>query len=467
MKLTLKLFGLFFLLIAISSCKTNNNRIGNATREDKNGWIYLHLSGTPGDIGFQHGYLASKEIDTMMKVLQYYLPGSSGKDWAFYRGAAKRFLWAKIDSEYRAEIKGIAEGLQAKGFKYDSLDVTAMNALYELPGYYVPTLMNKVKAGSGDNRAPGNCSAFIATGSYTKDHKIVIAHNNWTDYIIGEHWNEIVDIKPEKGNEILMDTGPGFIHSGDDFLVTKSGIVITETTITQFKGYDTTKTPEFVRARKAAQYANSIDDAVKIMLTDNNGGYANDWLIGDIKTNEVAKLELGLKDHHLWRSKDTAFIGTNFASDPKLLKEETTFDVNDQTTSPNARKKRMTQLVDVDYKGKLDDETGKTIEGDSYDALNNKKAYDRCIIDGHVDKDPLGAKEFNEPPFFPMGAVQGKVTTADLAAKMQFWAHMGHPGGDDFLAAPFLKLHPEYVKTQGKYLRDMKAYPWTLFAASN
>jgi len=461
MKLHLKLPLLFVISVAAFSCKTNNNRIGNATREDKNGWIYLHLSGTPGDVGFQHGYLAAKEIDTLIKVLQYYLPSNSGKDWAFYRGAAKRFLWPKVDSEYKAELKGIAEGLQAKGFKYDSLD-----AYYELPGYYVPSLMNKAKPGSGDNRAPGNCSAFIATGSYTKDHKIVMAHNNWTDYIVGEHWNEIVDIKPEKGNEILMDTGPGFIHSGDDFLITKTGILITETTITQFKGYDTTKTPEFVRARRAAQYGNSIDDVVKIMITDNNGGYANDWLIGDTKTNEVAKLELGLKDYKVWRSKDTAFIGTNFATDPKLVKEETTFDVNDPTTSPNARKKRMAQLVQVNYKGELDAATAKVIEGDHFDALNNKLAYDRCVIDGHVDQDPLGCKEFNETPFFPMGAVQGKVTTSDLAGKMQFWAHMGHPGGDDFLAAPFLKLHPEYVKTQGKYLRDMKAYPWTLFTAN-
>ncbi|HZY36872.1 MAG TPA: C45 family peptidase [Mucilaginibacter sp.] len=467
MKSFIKLLLLFIIATAAFSCKTNNSRLGNATREDKNGWIYLHLAGSPADIGYQHGYLAAKDIDTLIKVLQYYLPSSSGKDWAFYRGAAQRFLWKKVDKEYQDELKGIAEGLQAKGFKYDSLDVTAMNAFYELPGYYVPTLMNKAKPGSGDNRAPGNCSGFIATGSFTKDHKIVIAHNDWTDYIVGEHWNEIVDIKPEKGNEILMDTGPGFIHSGDDFLITKSGILITETTITQFKGYDTTKTPEFVRARRAAQYANSIDDVVKIMITDNNGGYANDWLIGDTKTNEVAKLELGLKDYKVWRSKDTAFIGTNFATDPKLVKEETTFDVNDPTTSPNARKKRMEQLVDVNYKGKIDASAAKTIEGDTYDVLNNKQAFDRCVIDGHVDQDPLGCKEFHEPPFFPTGAVQGKVATSDLAGKMQFWAHMGHPGGDDFLAAPFLKLHPEYVKTQGKYLRDMKAYPWTLFSASN
>jgi len=29
------------------------------------------------------------------------------------------------------------------------------------------------------------------------------------------------------------------------------------------------------------------------MKVQNNGGYANAWLIGDIKTNEIARLELG------------------------------------------------------------------------------------------------------------------------------------------------------------------------------
>ncbi|MDB5131946.1 MAG: Phospholipase [Mucilaginibacter sp.] len=468
MKTSLKTLSLVFVTAVLFGCKpspTKSDRLGKATREDKNGWIYVHLSGSPADIGYQHGYLVANEIDTLIKVMQYYLPGSSGKDWAFYRAASARFLWSKIDKEYQDEIKGIAEGLQAKGMKYDSLDITALNANIELAQYYVPTLMNKAHPGSGDNKAPGNCSAFIATGSFTKDHKIVMGHNNWTDYIVGERWNVIADIKPAKGNHILMDCAPGFIHSGDDFVETNNGILITETTITGFNKFDTTRTPEFVRARKAAQYSNSIDDVIKIMTTDNNGGYANDWLIGDTKTNEVAKLELGLKDYKVWRSKDTAIIGSNFPIDAKLIKDETTFDVNNKASSPNARRLRMEKLVAVDYKGKLDDANGKTIEGDTYDALNNKNAYNRCVIDGHVDEDPLGCKEWSEPPFFPMGAVQGKVTSTDLAAKMEMWAHMGHPGGSDFLAAPFFKKHPEFFKTQGKYLRDMKAYPWTLFKA--
>ena len=169
----------------------------------------------------------------------------------------------------------------------------------------------------------------------------------------------IADIVPQKGNHILMDCMPGFIHSGDDFLITGNGIMITETTITQFKGFDSTAVPEFARARKAAQYSNNIDDVVKIFTTGNNGGYANDWLIGDTKTNEVAKLELGLKYSRVWRSKDTGMIGSNFASDPELIKHETTFKISDSTTSPNARKLRMEKLI-MDLKGKLDVETRQT-----------------------------------------------------------------------------------------------------------
>ena len=71
--------------------------------------------------------------------------------------------------------------------------------------------------------------------------------------------------------------------------------MITETTITDFHGWDPNGKAEFVRARKAMQYAGSIDEFAKIMLDGNNGGYANDWLLGDRKTGEIARFELGLK----------------------------------------------------------------------------------------------------------------------------------------------------------------------------
>jgi hypothetical protein len=356
-----------------------NPRIANASRADKNGWIYVHLEGSPGDIGYQHGYLLAGEIDDLIKSMKLSLPRLSGKDWAFYREAVKKMaFWDKVDKEYQDELTGISEGMKAKGKHYDVTDLVVLNANIELSQYYVPMLAEKQHPGSpaANNKAPGNCSGFIATGSYTADGQIAIGHNNWTDYMGGERWNVIADIVPQTGNRLFMDCMPGLIHSGDDFVVSGGGILITETTITQFKGFDVKGIPEFVRARKAAQYANSIDDFVQIMTAGNNGGYANDWLVGDIKTNEIARLELGLKHFKVWRSKDGVYTGSNFPLDEKVIAEETTFNPGDSTNSPNSRRRRWEKLTN-DYKGKLDAETGKTIEGDSYRPRSRRPRWRR------------------------------------------------------------------------------------------
>ncbi|HXD76300.1 MAG TPA: C45 family peptidase [Puia sp.] len=451
------------LLPALIFSQQPDPRLAKASREDKAGWIYVHLEGSPRDIGYQHGWLLAGEIDNLIRAMQLSLPRLSGKDWKFYRAAAKNMFWNKVDREYQEEISGIVEGLKAKGFKYDVYDLVALNGNIELSQYYVPWLADRKKPGSGDNKAPGNCSGFIATGSYTADGKIAIGHNNWTDYMAGERWNVIADIVPAKGNHFIMDCMPGLIHSGDDFVVSSSGILITETTITQFKGFDPGGIPEFVRARKAAQYANSIDDFVHIMTTGDNGGYANDWLVGDTKTNEIARLELGLRDHRVWRTRDGVFVGSNFPSDPKLTREETTFNPMDSSNSANSRHRRWEHLT-RQYKGRIDAETGKTIESDSYNELTKAKDASRCVIAGRVDTDPKGCPEWSWPPYFPGGTVQAKITTANLAKDMKFWAHMGNPSGSDFLAAPFFAAHPQY-KWEAPFLHDMKAYPWTLFGA--
>ncbi|PWT73817.1 MAG: peptidase C45 [Bacteroidetes bacterium] len=460
-----RLIALSFAIFIYSSLLSKDDpRLLKSSKEEKSGWIYVHLEGTPHEIGYQHGYLLSAEIDDLIHSLKYFLKINKGKDWNFYRDAVKKMsFWSKTDKEYQDEIGGIVEGLRAKGKQYDITDIVVLNAYIELSSYYLPYLKEKAKPGTGSNQAPGNCSGFVATGSYTSDGKIAIGHNNWSEYIVGERWNIIADIVPTHGNRLLMDMLPGFIHSGDDFAISSGGILITETTITQFKGFDEKGIPEFVRARKAAQYANSIDDFVKIMTEGNNGGYANDWLVGDIKNNEIARLELGLKNYKVWRTHDGIYVGSNFASDDKLIREETTFNPNDSTSSPNARRRRWENITEQ-YKGRINDETGRVIESDTYNELTKAKGTNRCVIAGRVDTDPKGVPEWDWPPYFPGGTVQGKVTTADLARDMKFWAHMGNPSGEDFIAAPFFAKHPEH-RWQAKYLHDMKAYPWTLFEA--
>ena len=435
-------------------------------RFERGGWTYVHLEGNPSQMGFQHGALLAAEIKDMVGVIKLESAHDTKRDWNFYREAGRKMLWPHIDAEYQQELEGIARGVQSKGVKLDVWDIVALNGgIEELTQYYVPWLNKRQHAANAPHISPeGRCSAFIATGSYTRSGKIVIAHNNWSSYAEGARWTVIFDIQPARGHRMLMDGVPGVITSQDDFGVTDAGLMITETTITQFEGWDPDGKPEFVRSRKAMQYAGSIDEYVDLIKEGNNGGYANDWLIGDRKTGEIAYLELGLKNTPLWRSKDGYFVSANFARDPQLIKEETDrFDLNNLSSSPNAR--RVTAEKQIrQAKGKIDVELAEQFLSDHVDSYTGKVDADERSLCGHIDKDPRGVPVWDLGPYSPHGAVTGKVMDSELAGKMSLIGHAGHPCGEDFLAAPFLAAHPEYGYLK-PILKDMKSGPWTAFSA--
>ncbi len=436
-------------------------RMRGASRTVQDGWILVQLEGTPDEVGYQHGRLLAGEIADFLRVASSYFPKTTGRDWSFYRKAAEEMLWPRVDDEYRREIDGIVAGASSRGVAVDRWDIVALNASEELPYYYVPWL-DRREGKAPTTHSPGNCSAFIATGSYTKDGRIVIGHNNWTNYVIGSRWNIVFEIKPESGSRLIMDGLPGVIVSDDDFSINAAGILVTETTITQFEGWDPAGKPEFVRARKAMQYSRSIDDFVRIMLDGNNGGYANDWLVGDNKTGEIARFELGLKNHTVERTKDGCYFGSNFPVHPKLIGEETKFDVQNQASSPNARKTRWEQLI-AEHRGKIDVELAKKLENDDFDVILKVRGADERTLNGRTEVSPRGIPEWDWAPYYPGGTVTSKVADAALAEKLAFWGQVGHQGSD-FLAEPFLEAHPEYQWMRG-LLRDLKCGPWSLFRA--
>jgi hypothetical protein len=437
---------------------------GAFRRPEKNGWTFVHLQGTPHQIGFQNGYLLTPEIEDTLKVTILEQTHDSQKNWEFFRHAAQTMMWPHIEQEYREELQGITDGVNAHGLKIDLWDVVALNAAEEW-SYYVKEYDRDRGIKSAASRGvPEHCSAFVATGSYTSDGKIVIAHNNWTNYLDGERWTIVFDIVPAKGNRMLMDGLPGVIHSADDFVMNSAGIIITETTIGHFSGYNPAAIPEFVRARKAAQYAASIDDFTRIMKQGNNGGYANTWLVADVGKNEIGRLELGLKNVTLERKSDGYFVGSNFPISENLIREETTdFDPNNMSESSNARHVRWEQLM-AENKGKIDLAAAERFLADHFDTFENKQDPDERTLDGHIDLSPRGDGDW-QPPFGTAGAVQNKATNASLAARMSFVAAAGHACGMDFKAADHVRAHPEFSWQKGLQ-RDMNAYAWTTFAVA-
>ena len=82
----------FYALVSCTMAfSTEDPRLLKALRQDKAGWIYVHLEGSPKQIGFQHGYLLANEIDTTIQAVSYWLKHETPYNWQFYRMASARF----------------------------------------------------------------------------------------------------------------------------------------------------------------------------------------------------------------------------------------------------------------------------------------------------------------------------------------------------------------------------------------
>lgn len=429
-----------------------NQWLSKAYRHDENGWIFLHIEGAPFERGFQRGYLTANEIDEFLKTLAFTEEFDTARELDFFAKHAARLFKGKISREYIEEMKGMVAGIRRRGKEVTFDQMIFMNGFIDMAWYWWP----KEKKSMG----PG-CSAFIATGDATADGKIVMAHNTWTDYATGRFSNIIVDIVPDKGHRILMQSWGPLIYSGTDFFITSAGLIGTETTIGSFKGFDEKGTPVFERARKAMQYADNIDEWAQIMVEHNSGAYANSWLMGDINTNEIARLELGLKHHNLEKKKSGYFHGSNVTDNIKILREETQAAYDDIRISSVARRERWKSLL-REYNGRIDAELAKRMLADHYDMYEGQEKPSLRTICGHGDLDDGRIPGGGHCAYCSFGTLDGKVVDAKMAQSWQFWAKWGSSCDRDFRAEKLIEEHTQYDWLKG-YLKDLPPEPWTIF----
>ena len=464
MKKLLLIVSALLLWSSYAFCQNGNQltdfqkrELAKAYRHEKGGWIFLHIEGGAKERGFQHGFLMAGEIKENLRLLSTRWIHDTAMDWPWFVAQAGIILSPKVDAENLDEIDGIVDGLNAAGVISSRNEMVALNAYAELMGYWWPTVKDSVHSHSVE-RTRESCSSFIATGSMTADGKIVLGHNTM-DLYYNPTCNIILDILPDKGHRILMQSVAGFIHSETDFFITDAGLVGSETTIGDFFPFDPKGTPEFSRMRKATQYASSIDEWCSIMKKSNNGGYANAWLIGDINTNEIARLELGLKYIGFEKKKDGYFVGSNVAEDLKILRFETKKDEENIKYSSISRRVRWKKLM-KENAGKIDLKLAKAFEADHYDSYLNKKNPGGRTLCGHweVDAQPFGPSK----PFSPEGTLDGKVVDATMARNMSFMARWGSACGKAFDGKKFLEQHPQYDWLTGM-LKSRPTQPWTTF----
>ena len=433
----------------IKNNKTRKNvRIHGKITGEKEGWKMVHVYGEPYERGYAHGYLLSKELKRVKKILGFLVKYQMEIDYTIFNKAARRIMFPILKEQYPEfwhEICGIRAGANRAGVDI-SLDVlVGWNAYVSLYSYF--------KEGK---KHIHRCSAFIATGEATKNGKIVMAHNVHSDLASGQLLNIVLKITPAQGHEFVMQTSAGLISSVADWYVSSSGIVCCETTIADINYTPKFGVPFFCRVRHAIQYANSLDECSQIMLHKNAGDYACSWLIGNIKTQEIMLLELGLKVHNIQRTFNGVFYGMNSPISYELRSKETTnTDFNDVNSRSGNRNYRLNDLLNNKYYGRIDTNIAKRVISDHYDIQRGKSVMNQHGICKHPERDP-------HAKYKPYSCTDGKVLDSATAENLQFEGIFGSSCGKrQFIVEDYIQRHPEY-KHWGEVLENMPMNKWTI-----
>ncbi|MBX6313525.1 MAG: hypothetical protein IRY99_11505, partial [Isosphaeraceae bacterium] len=397
-------------------------RYGAGYRYPQAGWIVLHIEGEPYERGYQHGHLLAPEIAAYIKALaRYRCPKSPADGWRELRLLANALFLRKYDPEYLDEMKGIADGAAAAGAKFegralDLLDIVTINS--DVENTFLDEALDATATGlegrrfrepadgSASRPRADHCSAFAATGPATADGQVVFGHITMWNLFHCPFYNVWLDLKPQQGHRVIMQTYPGGIMSGLDYYMNDHGLLVCETTLDQTQ-FDPEGRPLAARIRRALQYADSIDDAVALLKTGNNGLYTNEWLLADTKTNEIAMFELGTHKSRLWRSSRGEWYGGT---------EGFYWGCN------NAK----------DLQVRL--ETVPSVAGKPANVVFHPSDRDRKWIElyqqhkGKIDAD-FGFLAFTTPPLAAFPSCDAKFTTSALAKELKSWALFGPPLG--------------------------------------
>jgi outer membrane protein assembly factor BamB len=346
----------------------NSNQYNEGFRFNVQGWIYVHIQGDPYERGYQHGYLLSAEIVDMLNrwstiIHNYPIIKSISKHqsdanfekmskiwWNFCTQECYRLYWNKYPEEYQQEIKGIADGVAAQGGTLfgrtvNYQDILAVNEMYELLSkltiiqkgiHPLRTLFQQLQKVVPEishvnvstlidtfvRQSPAHhCNGFVATGNATSHGQLVFSQTMicggavwWWTYYISLRWNVILDIQPSTGHRVIISTSPGLIWSDEDYYQNDAGLLLLETTCPQGP-FDNRGLPLSIRARNAMQYGNNIDDMLYSLRYRNDGSMNAVWLLGDTKTGEIARLDLGYRHAAVWRTFNGFYWSANIPRD--------------------------------------------------------------------------------------------------------------------------------------------------------
>lgn len=246
-------FGLIALVLACGLlapvCGADRPPAGRLDRI--NGYLVLHVEGTPEQMGEQHGRLLRNQIQRACKALiaDEYIGGAYER---LIEGV--KVMEKHQPEEFRRELRALA---QAAGIDY--WDCVAMQLFGDVdrgrPFTYEPS--------DDDAADPAQCTSFAVFGKATATGELIAGRNlDFWDAGVGEYGAILMHAKPDKGHAFVTATWCGIINGWT--LMNEKGIITANNTAYGGKNSLDGISTCFM-LRKVAQYASTVNEGIEIV----------------------------------------------------------------------------------------------------------------------------------------------------------------------------------------------------------
>ena len=228
-------------------------------RERMNGYLVLHVQGTPQQMGRQHGLLFRQEIQRMIRDLLLEGECSTPEEHAeLVQGALvmERYL----EPEFREELRALAEAAEVD---YPDLVLAQLfgdvrraqrEATYRSPTSGAPL---------GD---PWQCTSFAVFGPATRTGECMVGRNmDFWDHGVSEWGGVLIHYRPDRGLPFMTTSWAGIINGWT--AMNAAGIVSANNSSYDGKSDSLEGLSTCFMVRKVAQYAHSVDEGVRIVKT--------------------------------------------------------------------------------------------------------------------------------------------------------------------------------------------------------
>ncbi len=327
---------------------------GDAWMEKRGDLYILYLTGSPYEIGFQHGILMSEEIKQgVAKLYADPIRPYSEKGFSLLAWGLGRYLDWKVyrplekaqPKEILQELKGIADG---SGVPYKTIFKANHHAGVTMA--MMPVLINaNMKKFEKLGIDVGACSTFVATKEAALNGKTIVGRN--TDYSGVEGWPKyqtVSFVKPDKGYEYVKIATAGILLWATG--MNEKGIVLCP----HMMFYDDI-TPDgwniVAFTDEILRKADSIDRAIEI-VQDNPRGASCGFVIIDGKAKDAVAMEVSTGGVAIRKMDDRVVAMTNMAISKEKQKVDFISRYNLNEGCPG-RYFRLMQLVKENY-GKID-----------------------------------------------------------------------------------------------------------------